>query len=449
MSNIKQAGHYQLREFTLLNKSLNVERDMLGLVGSFNILESVNNGAIRGSATIFESYDILNEFPIRGQEYIRITYSDFFDNERTEYYFVYAVDNISYGGEKNPSFMQYTLNFTSPYKFLSENFLVQRSYTLSTNNTQLIGDYANDLFDEYYRRPVQELFQNKLKRDLVYVPTTNNRKIVVPGYTPEEAMNFFARNAYTTTSYANKQSSQTYRFFEARDAFFFATNEGLLMNAVNTMQGLRPPSAGSRQILEFKRNYAGSISADSQFSAMSEILDINFGTRVNTIDTIVHGGYRRRIQDIDLLTMTVNEYDYNYDDEDNHEEDLNPIHDKLFIDQYMSKRKIYYIIRDWSVPGAVEGDSVRSDTHYKELYTSKAAHFYNHNMNTLNVSVYGRNNLFAGSYINITLYKHAYQKTTEEEERLNGTYLVESVNSMFDGNVFKQQLKLTRGGIKL
>jgi hypothetical protein len=115
----------------------------------------------------------------------------------------------------------------------------------------------------------------------------------------------------------------------------------------------------------------------------------------------------------------------------------------------MSKRKIYYIIRDWSVPGAVEGDSVRSDTHYKELYTSKAAHFYNHNMNTLNVSVYGRNNLFAGSYINITLYKHAYQKTTEEEERLNGTYLVESVNSMFDGNVFKQQLKLTRGGIKL
>lgn len=451
MSNTKQAGHYELVEFKIYNKSLNVAQDVTALVGSFNILESTNNGAIRGSATIFETFDILNNFPIRGQEYIKVVYKDFFDVERTEYYFVYAVDDISYGDEKNPSFVQYTLRFTSPHKFLSENFLVARSYTTSTRGTSLVSDYALDLFDEYYTQPVSELFQGKFKKGIAFTPTTNKRRLVVPSYSPEEAMNFFARNAYST-EYQNANggvSTQTFRFFEARDTFLFAPNEGLYALSENVMSANKPPAAGARQIIEFKRNYAGSVSSESQLSAMSEILDVNFGTRVNTIDTIVNGGYRRRVHDIDLLTMTVNEYDYNYDDEGNHDPGVSPIHDKLFINKYMSKRKQFYLIRDWSTTGGIEGDSVREDTHYKELYTSKPTHFYNHNMNTLNIMVYGRNNLFAGSLVNITLYKHAYQKTTEEEERLNGRYLVESVNSIFDGNVFKQQLKLTRGGIKL
>ena len=447
MYKIKQAGHYELREFTLLNKSLNVERNMLGLVGSFNILESMNNGAIRGSATIFEAYDILNEFPIRGQEFIKVTYADWFDNERTEYYFVYAVDNVSYGDEKNPSFVQYTLNFTSPYKFLSENVYLQRSYTDSIAGTQLISDYATDMFDEYYQRPVERLFRKKLKF-LIAEKTTNRRTLVVPKYSPEEAMNFFVRNAYSDENPMNNgmTPSQTFRFFEARDAFFFATNEYMQKQAITAESD---KSIIQRPVIDYKRNYAGSISAASQYSAMTEILDVNFGTRVNTIDTLVQGGYRRIVHDISLLTMSVNERSYDYTDEENHDPDLNPIHDKLFIRENMSREKEYYIIRDWNVAGSVGGEGVKSDTHYSDLYTRKLAHFYNHNMNSLNITVYGRNDVFAGSYINITLYKHAYQKTTEEEERLNGMYLVESVNSMFDGNVFKQQLKLTRGGIKL
>ena len=447
MSNIKQAGHYQLREFTLLNKSLNVERNMLGLVGSFNILESMNNGAIRGSATIFESYDILNEFPIRGQEFIKVTYADWFDNERTEYYFVYAVDNISYGDEKNPSFVQYTLNFTSPYKFLSENTYLQRAYTQSIAGTQLISDYATDAFDEYYQRPVQELFRKKLKF-LIAEKTANNRELVIPKYSPEEAMNMFVRNAYSDENPLNNgmAPSQTFRFFEARDAFFFATNEYMQQKAITsgTDRGLI-----QRPVLDYKRNYAGSISADSQYSAMTELLDVNFGTRVNTIDTIAQGGYRRIIYEFNLLTMNIDSKSYDYTEEGNHDPDLNPIHDKLFIREKMSREKEYHVFRDWDGPGVLSGEGIRKNTHYADLYTSKLTHFYNHNMNTLDVTVYGRNDIFAGSYINITLYKHAYQKTTEEEERLNGMYLVESVNSIFDGNVFKQKLKLTRGGIKL
>ncbi len=447
MSNIKQAGHYELREFTLLNKSLNVERNMLGLVGSFNILESMNNGAIRGSATIFESYDILNEFPIRGQEFIKVTYADWFDNERTEYYFVYAVDNVSYGDEKNPSFVQYTLNFTSPYKFLSENAYLQRAYTESIAGTQLISDYATDAFDEYYQRPVQELFGKKLKF-LIAEKTTNRQKLVIPKYSPEEAMNMFVRNAYSDENPLNNgmTPSQTFRFFEARDAFFFATNEFMQQKAITSGTD---NSLIQRPVIDYKRNYAGSISADSQYSAMTEILDVNFGTRVNTIDTIAQGGYRRIVYEFNLLTMNIDSKSYDYTEEENHDPDLNPIHDKLFIREKMSREKEYHVFRDWSGPGVPGGEGIRPDPHYSDLYTKKLAHFYNHNMNTLNVTVYGRNDIFAGSYINITLYKHAYQKTTEEEERLNGMYLVESVNSVFDGNVFKQQLKLTRGGIKL
>lgn len=447
MSNIKQAGHYELREFTLLNKSFNVERNMLGLVGSFNILESMNNGAIQGSATIFESYDILNDFPIRGQEFIRVTYADWFGTEREEIYFVYAVTNISYGDEKNPSFVQYTLNFTSPYKFLSENFRVQRAYNVSIAGTQFISDYAKDAFDEYYQKPVEQKFRKKLKFMLAE-KTTNRRSVVIPKYSPEETMNFFTRNAYSDENPLNNKMSpsQTFRFFEARDAFFFATNEYMEHQSRTSMD---LPRSIQRPVIDYKRNYAGSISADSQYSAMTEILEINFGTRVNTIDTIVQGGYRRKIYEFNILTMNIDEKTYDYTEEENHDPKLNPVHDKLFIRDNMSKERETHIFRDWDGPGVPGGESIRKNTHFNELYTVKPTHFYNHNMNTLNITVYGRNDIFAGSNVNITLFKHAYQKTSEEDERLNGMYLVESVNSIFDGNVFKQQLKLTRGGINL
>jgi hypothetical protein len=447
MANTKQAGHYELREFTLLNKSLNVSRSMIGFVGSFNIFESMNNGAIQGSAVIFESYDILNSFPIRGQEFIRVVYIDFFGKEREEYYFVYAVTNISYGDEKNPSFMQYTLNFTSPYKLLSENFRVQRAYTESIAGTKLISDYVVDAFDEYYQKPVEELFGKKLKF-LLAEKTSNERTLVVPKYSPAETMNFFTRNAYSDVNPLNDgmKPSQTFRFFEARDAFLFGTNEYM---RYNSMSSSTVPGTIGRPIIEYKRNYAGSISAESQVSAMTEILDVNFGTRVNTIDSIVNGGYRRKIYEFNLLTMNIDERVFDYSEEENHDPDLNPIHDKLFIRSRMSKEKEYFIFRDWDGPGVTGGEDVRKNTHFDELYTVKPTHFYNHNTNTLDIVVYGRNDIFAGSTVNITLYKHAYQMTTEEEERLNGMYLVESVNSTFNGNVFKQQLRLTRGGINI
>lgn len=456
MSNIKQAGHYELLEFTLFNKSFNVEQNMLGLVGSFNIVESMNSGAIRGSATIFEAYDILNSFPIRGQEFLKVVYKDFFDVERTEYYFVYAVDNISYGDEKNPSFVQYTLQFTSPHKFLSENFRVQRAYVESLALSQLVSDYVIDAFDEYYTKPVQEVLGNRFKKTLVVENTTNAQELVVPKYSPEETMNFFARHAYSDVNplYSAMEPSQTFRFFEARDGFFFGTNEFLEGISVKSDQSegaaaRRAKPNSSRQVIHYKRNYAGSISAEGQTAAMSEILDLNFGTRVNTIDTIVNGGYRRKIYEFNLLTMNVDEKIFDYTEEGNHHPDLNPIHDKLFVRERMSKEKEIHIFRDWSGPGVLGGEGIRNYTGYDKLYTMKPTQFYNHNMNTLSISVYGRNNVFAGSIIDITLYKHAYQKTTEEEERLNGKYLVESVNSVFDGNVFKQNLKLTRGGIEL
>ena len=449
MSKTNQAGHYKILEFTLLNKSLNREQNMLGLVGNFNITESMNNGAIRGSVTIFESYDILNEFPIRGQEFIRMVYSDFFDVEREEIYFVYSVDNISYGDEINPSFMQYTLHFTSPYKFLSENFRVQRVYKDSIAGTQLVSDYAKDAFDEYYQKPVEALFKKKLKY-FINEKTTNKRTFVVPKYTPEETMNFFTRNAYSDENPLNNgmNPSQTFRFFEARDAFFFGTNEFMEYRAQSNSNSGGDEIIG-RPIIEYKRNYGGSVSAESQYSAMTEILDINFGTRVNTIDNIVQGAYRKKIYEFNLLTMNVDEKVYDYSEEANHDPKLNPIHDKLFIRENMSKEKEVHIFRDYSGPGVLGGPEIRGDTHYRELYMNKLSHFYNHNMNTLSVTVYGRNDLFAGSCVNITLFKHAYQKTTEEEERLNGRYLVESVNSVFDGTVFKQNLKLTRGGINI
>ena len=447
---IEQAGHYALESFKVYNFDRSKSIDLKFIIGSFKISESMMTGSVRGSAVVFDSRDILTTFPFVGQETIEVVYTDFFKVRRTEYYAVYAIDDVSYGHNTNGSFMQYTLYFTSPFKLLSENFRVQRAYRSSTTGTSLISDYVKDMFEEYYTRPVTETYGDKIKKSISVESTVGNQVLVVPRYTPEEAMNFFARRAYTNMNPIDAgPSSLTFRFFEARDGFYFATNEHMYVLTGEASRSSRPTSS-TRPVIRFKRNYAGNVSASAQIDAMFEILDVNFSTRSNTLDTLNKGGYRRRTYEIDLLTMSVNKnntFDYTTEFK---QKDLAIIHNKDFINKHMTKEKEFFIVKDYASIGGNSGSGVREDAYTADIVNKKGAYFYNLGINQIEITTFGRNNVFAGSYVYVDLTKHKQANAEgglEKDKNMSGMYLVESVDSIFDGNIFKQKLILTRGGI--
>ena len=444
MPNLNQPGSYTLKTFKLWSQDLTYSVDMMMSMHRFEITESMSNGSLRGSALIVDSNGILDSFAdgagISGQELLEIVYEDYYSLERTELYCVYAVDSINYGDEKKSGFLAYTIYFTSPHKFYSEDYRVQRAYTGST-----ISTYVKDLYGEYMRDKIPENIVKKfpfVDKLLSVEDTSNGRHIVVPKMNPEGSMHLFSRNAWTDTNPLGEgESSQTFRFFEARDKFFFATIEHMRSLtksplATGTGNKLEP----ERGILKFYRNYAASVTPEAGAAAMNYILNVNFGTRVNTIDYIVNGAYKRRTYEFDIATMNVNDYLYDYTTQNN-DETLAPVHSETFIADHMKKEKEIFVFN------AV--DNSGSDIHYRELYTTKPMYFMNQNNNMINATIYGRNDLFAGSTVDITFLKpvNAYKNSPTIDEERSGLYFVEAAQSIFDGNVYTQALTLTRGGV--
>lgn len=444
MANLNQAGSYTLKTFKLWSYDLTYSVDLMMSMHRFEITESMSNGALRGSALIVDSNGILDSFAdnrgINGQELLEIVYEDYYSVSRQELYSVYAVDSVNYGDEKKSGFLAYTIHFTSPHKFYSEDNRVQRAYT-----GENISTYVKDLYGEYMRDKIPEHISKKfpfVNKLLSVENTGNGRNIVVPKMNPEGAMHLFSRNAWTDTNPLGEgESSQTFRFFEARDKFFFATIEYMRsLTRSQLLMGTGSKLEPERGILKFYRNYSASVNPEAGGAAMQYIINVDFGTRVNTIDYIVSGAYKRRTYEFDIATMNVNDYLYDYTTQNN-DKTLAPMHDKTFIDEHMKKEKEIFVFN------AV--DNSGNDMHYRELYTVKPIYFINQNNNSINVVIYGRNDLFAGSTVDITFMKHVNalaSAPTIDEER-SGEYFVESAQSIFDGNVYTQALTLTRGGV--
>jgi hypothetical protein len=431
-----QPGTYTLKSFKIWNYELTKSVELTGSMFNFTITESMSNGAIKGSALIVESQGLIDSFPFIGEEVLEITYADYFGYELKEIYMIYAIDNVSYGDDKKPGFLSYTIYFTSPHKFFSENERVQRAY-----RDDVISSYVFDLYNEYMLNKIPSHISAKfpqVKKQIEIEPTINQRTLVVPKMNPEGAMHFFSRNAFTTVNPLNSdESSLTYRFFEARDKFYFATIEymrSLTLSPLATGRGtaLEP----SRGILKFYRNYDPNLTPEGGAASMAYILNADFSLKVNTIGTIVNGGYRRKVYEFNMLTMSVDPYEYDYTESYN-DKSLGPIHTERFIKEAMQKQMEIFIPRDYR----------EDDPHYRELYTKKPIYFYNQDSNTISVKIYGRNDLFAGSTVDVSFIKHVVGGVPAVDEERSGLWFVEGITSVFDGNIFTQNLTLTRGGI--
>lgn len=428
---VKQAGHYKLHRFAVKSIDGEFSVDLIGVVFNFNIIESMSSGFIRGSAVVFESLNLFRNF--RGQELVEIEYEDYFGTIQLGQYVIYAIDNVGYGDKKHPGFMQYTLYFVSPFKFFSEDFRIQQAY-----RNQTVTDYVKQIFSDFMVKKAKDSGQTILDKQLETEATTNIIKsIVIPKMTPESAVHFLSRNAYATSNVINtKESSQTFRFFEARDKFYFCTSEWmktLIESALVTGRGssLEPKRASAT----YSRNEFGTISPNmSQAMAMSSIIDLKANNRVNTLETIAKGGYKRKIYEFDLLTMNINERSYDYTKELNRT--TVPDHTEAFIAKHMTKEKEIFIIQDWKP---------EDDPHFREIYSRKPIYFYNAEKSSIVIKVYGRNDIFAGSIVEVDVnVSKAATGSVEQDKQLSGTYIVEVAQSNFDGNVYTQTLTLAK-----
>jgi hypothetical protein len=446
---IKEAGYFELHSFIIKSYDFSKTFDVKALIHSFQIEESMKRGAIRGSAKMFDTVGLLQDFPLRGEEFIEISYSDFYGVKHVDKMFLYSVSDVRQADPRKSTMWEYTMHFTSRPKVYSENASIMKAFAgPATNRSQgdKISEFVKSVYDKYYGAEITpSIFKNNpedevLKvgsseskaKELIVQETDGNQRLVVPNYSPEQTMFFFAKRAYSASSF-----SQTYHFFENRKNYVFATNE-YLQREIYTGSYI------------FSQSFDVDQSPEGQISLQSSIIEIDYGEIVNTIDDINGGGYVRAAYEVDALHNVINRKPYSIVDrfEQNNPE-LELFHTKKFREERILETQDRWFIKDYPTEGISAGPGVRPNTNYANIYNRKGTYLYHTNRNKVDISIYGNNSIVAGSTVSLDLMKYQASSGSEDttDKRMSGFYLVESIRNIFYENTYIQKLTLTRNGI--
>jgi hypothetical protein len=451
---IKEAGHFELHSFIIKSYDFSKTFELKKIIHSFQIQESMKRGAIRGSAKMFDVVGLLQEFPLRGEEFIEISYSDFYGVRHVDKMFLYSISDVRQADPRKSTMWEYTMHFTSRPKVYSENASIMKAFAgPATNRSQgdKISEFVKSVHRKYYgeditpsvfknnsedavfrvKEPLAGTSESKVK-PLIVQETDGNQRLVVPNLSPEQTMFFFAKRAYNASSF-----SQTYHFFENRQNYVFATNEYLQREAY----------AG---VYAFSQTFEVDQTPEGQLELQSSIIDIDYGEIVNTIDDINGGGYVRTAYEIDPLHNVINKKPYSLVEEfEQNNPELELFHTKKFREERILETQDRWFIKDYATEGVPGGRGIRPNTYYADIYNKKGTYLYHTNRNKLNITIYGNNNIIAGSTVSLNIMKYQAESGSGDfqDKKLSGSYLVEEIDNNFYEDTYTQRLTLTRNGI--
>lgn len=432
MAEVKKAGYFNIDSFKIMSYDGSKEVDIKMLIYAFNIYESMDRGSIRGTVELHETAGIIHDFPILGEEYLEITYTDFFDVQRTEMYFIYAITDVRPPAPSSQGMWNYKLHFTSVPKVFTEKYQLKRAFV-----DRLISDMANEVFDEFFIRNTGFDYIGNVPLKQIFVqPTESLQRLVIPNYTPEQTMHFFARKAWSGDTRAS--FSNTFSFFETRNQYYFCTNEWLR----DFEQSYTP---------EYTHNFDFDNTPEGQIEAMSNIIKYEYQQPINSIESINKGGYFRKAVEIDMLHGTFDNTEYMFHTEfPNNNPGQNLRHSDTFINERLEREYEKWIMRDYTPEGAAGGYAVRPPTKYAFIYNTKHSHKFHTDQNRMSLTVYGSNEVFVGQKVKLEFVKRqgfsdADVDWRRDDER-SGEYLIESINNVFIGDVYTQDMIVTKNG---
>jgi hypothetical protein len=215
---ISYSGDYVMRDVVLINH--NGERVPLvrGLVQQISIYEGINKNSITGTATILDSQNLINTIPLCGNERLAFRiYTPAKTNDPWELV-------IDASEEEGYPFHIYSL---TDLKKAGENM---QNYILHFGSVDFINNIRMRV-SQAYEGPIHDIAAKILKdpmglntpRALIYEPTLNKDKVVIPNLRPLDAINFLANRALSKNS-----NAAGYYFYETTKAFHFRSYESML-----------------------------------------------------------------------------------------------------------------------------------------------------------------------------------------------------------------------------
>lgn len=296
-TDIKFSGDVIVKEISIRSFGSSDENlfDISALVREFNIYENIFENCLSADLIIADGLDLVNKFPIIGQEVVKIVYGLFSDSSAdvTQYFSVYKVSD-RYSDDTDLT-QVYKLNCCSiPYLRNTVN-TVQKSFR---------GTHR-EIVDEIYR---DYLFSPSYPKKLKYSETLLQDRFVSPNWTPLRCINYLSGKAQNK----NNADDCTFLFWEGLNQFNFTSLSSLMQKEAKWTLARFPANQYDPQTKE--KNAA---------IPFFTIESISLNETYNRLVQLRNGTLASKLQTYDPVTRTYNVTNYSYNRDFDTTEHLN------------------------------------------------------------------------------------------------------------------------------
>lgn len=417
--NIADVGYYVideaiLKEYVENGRTYNIAQ----YIAAFTITESINSAVLYATLTIIDSADILNNFPIIGEEIITISYTDSNKNQIRQDFLVYAVTGLGASPQQNSQL--YNLELCSPQLIMSRSKLIQKSYTGTTT------EIAKKVFEQYLIDESRTLLPNT-RQEIQFEDSAGTQTLVIPALSPLNTIDFLKRK-----SFAPDNLSSHYLFFQTRTAYKMMTYEKLVKDAKTNFPDKNV----------YNHSIIDSAGAKDKFEAMKNILVFSIPQVQNTLDEINEGSMLSDTIEVDILNKQyiVHPYKYkdNYEDYTHLDRNIRFKHTDGYIDRYFDEK----IVSD-----LIFVDDDRPNQNYIKITPHRRSSSFYLGSIVCKIEIYGRNDLSCGDVLKLNIPEYAVNQNNSEKKEnksFSGFWLINDILHKFEGKEYKCELTLTK-----
>lgn len=403
---------------TVLNPRKATSVDISNLISEFSVNESITNNTITITCFVIDNVSLLETYPLRGEERVKFTVTDFQGYEKEYDMFLYKVDNVVPSNEGDG--LSYNLYFVSYQHFIASYRKVIRPF-----KGKKVVSLINDLFEEFYLPGAKKLEiedEEFSADDLI----DNQLRGTIPNLSAPQAIEFLVRR-----SFSSKRKSSSFRFFENTDSFFYISDEGLEDFAEKNDKIFNFTSTRLPDDPAYLNKHANNLES------------ITNNNRFNTFDDMYGGNYKNTVLEVDILNRIFTERKYDYRDQGKKYFNAGPFrkivdrHTEEFTEQFFTSEnaKKFFIVKDYMDVSEFDEASLPGNKFFPEMISNK--HAFRTHLNSTMIEAVGpaRLDVCAGNIVNLEITKfQVADNNLERNTQLSGKYIVKSVNRTMNGD---------------
>lgn len=393
---ISKAGDVLIEKIQILT-SQGFYQDISAQVIAVTIYEDIFSPFISGTLEVRDSLDLLNVFPLNGEEFLdlKVSTPTLESGNIDSRFYIYKMSNRTMMGDRTAV---YTLSFISQEAILDLNNKLSRSFEGKCS------DIAKMVINELIK-------DMKPYKPMVIEETSNSTKFISNFWSPVRCINDVSETAINTNG------SASYLFFENRHGFNFVSLE-LLYNS-----SIYQTFIYDNYVRDTQTNSLQSVKNVEE--DYKRIRNITVPVQYDYIDRSRSGMYGSRLFTYDIMTKRVVNKSYDALKNHNTQKHLNKF--PLISDNARYKSESL-MLNMTKYTGNFTGYGDVTNTSSIQNRISLLAHI---NANKIELTIPGRMDYTVGLRVNLKLFKNEPNNKEDTEildEMLSGSYIISAIS---------------------